>query len=213
MGTHRRGWRAGARTTVAAAVLAVLVAVLAGCSGDSGSDATGDSGASHNDADVAFATEMIPHHAQALVMVDMADDVEVSPETRELMDAIEAAQGPEIDQMAGWLEDWDEEVPPTDWPMGGMGGTDGMDHGGMGDGDGLGMGMMSEEDLEALRDRAGSAFERMWLRMMIEHHEGAIEMSQTEKVEGEFPDAIELAESIITSQQAEIETMEQLLER
>ena len=56
-------------------------------------------------------------------------------------------------------------------------------------------------------------FETMWMRMMIEHHEGAIEMARTEQDDGVFPAAIDLAESIETSQTAEIELMEELIDR
>jgi uncharacterized protein (DUF305 family) len=51
----------------------------------------------------------------------------------------------------------------------------------------------------------------MWLEMMIEHHEGAIEMARTEQATGENPDAIALAEDIETAQADEIGTMERLL--
>ena len=51
----------------------------------------------------------------------------------------------------------------------------------------------------------------MWLEMMIEHHEGAIEMAQTEIEDGKYPDAVKLAESIETAQAAEVEQMQGLL--
>src|SRR4051794_14096914 len=50
----------------------------------------------HNDADVAFATEMIPHHAQAIQMADMATQQAHSPQVKTLANQIKAAQGPEI---------------------------------------------------------------------------------------------------------------------
>ena len=51
----------------------------------------------------------------------------------------------------------------------------------------------------------------MWLEMMMEHHEGAIEMAKTEQADGKYPDALALAESIETSQKAEIEQIKSLL--
>jgi uncharacterized protein (DUF305 family) len=149
----------------------------------------------HNQADVTFATDMIPHHAQALVMADMALVHGTSPDFRALATAIKAAQKPEIDQMSGWLVGWGEQVPDS----GGHGGH-------------MGMGMMSDQDLDDLSRARGSGFESMWLRMMIEHHEGAIEMSQTELRQGSNAEAKELAQSIITSQSAEIEQMEKMLD-
>jgi uncharacterized protein (DUF305 family) len=196
------------RPSPLAALLAALVLLLTSCGGGDETSSAGD----HNAADVEFATGMIPHHAQALHMVEMAEDRGRSPEFRRLLDDIEEAQGPEIEQMAGWLEDWDEEVPPTEMPMG-PGGGHGMDHD-TGPETGMHPGMMGPREFDRLDQMPrGEAFERMWIRMMIEHHEGAIEMSETEVADGEYPDAIRLAEDIIEAQRAEIELMEELLRR
>lgn len=163
----------------------------------------------HNAADVEFATDMIPHHAQAVRMAEMAQARADSEELRSLAADIEDAQGPEIELMAGWLESWGEEVPDPD------SGHMGMDHGAMGDNmdelDGRMPGMMSDEELDALGEAAGAPFDEMWLRMMIEHHEGAIEMARTEQDEGQNPDAVALAEDIEAAQTAEIATMEDML--
>jgi uncharacterized protein (DUF305 family) len=199
------------RTRTRAAALALGLAtpfLLVACGSD---DAASDisAGADFNAADVAFATDMIPHHAQALMMVDMADGRDLTPETAALMQEIEDAQGPEIELMTGWLEEWDQPVPDTSGMS--MSGMEGMDHGSM---DMSGMSeMMSAEDLDALDAASGSTFERMWLEMMIEHHEGAIEMAEIEVDEGEYADAVALAENIITAQRAEIDEMESLLAR
>jgi uncharacterized protein (DUF305 family) len=71
--------------------------------------------------------------------------------------------------------------------------------------------MMDADKMQQLMDASDADFEDMWLEMMQEHHEGAIEMAKDEQQDGEFPDAVELADSIVTSQQAEIEQIEQLL--
>ncbi len=149
---------------------------------------------------------MIPHHADALVMVDMTQGRRLSPEFARLTEDIREAQAPEIEMMADWLTDWGEEVPETS-----------RDHvnSHMGDGDmGMGDGMgMDPDDLAELRDSGANMFETMWMQMMIEHHEGAIEMAEAEQADGLFPDAIALAESIEESQTAEIELMEELIDR
>lgn len=193
--------------TAALALAAAAPFLLVACGDDDGAADVPQS-ADHNAADVAFATQMIPHHAQALDMVEMTEGRELTPEFSDLVDRIAAAQAPEIDQMASWLEEWDQPVPDTD---GGMS----MDHGDMdhGDMDAMGdmPGMMSQEDLDELEDAEGDAFERMWMSMMIAHHEGAIEMAETELDEGEDADALELARSIAESQQAEIDEMQALL--
>jgi uncharacterized protein (DUF305 family) len=76
-----------------------------------------------------------------------------------------------------------------------------------------GMGMMTAEQMAALDDASGDGFDRMFLELMIEHHEGAIAMSQTELSEGANEEAKELAEEIIGAQQAEIDQMRELLDQ
>lgn len=188
-----------ARRLGALASAAVLAGVLVGC----GSDDNGSSGDSHNDADIAFATDMIPHHAQAVEMAELVDGKDVDPEVQQLAADIEAAQAPEIKTMTGWLEDWDEDVPDTS--------TSGMDHGGMDSSSDM-PGMMSEDDMTALA-AAGAEFQTMWLTMMTEHHQGAIEMAQAEQEDGEYEPAITLAGEIESAQSDEITLMEDLLAR
>ena len=85
---------------------------------------------------------------------------------------------------------------------------DGMDHGGMGkEGEmstgatGMAMpGMMSDAQMQDLTDATGADFDRLFVELMIVHHQGAIEMSDTEIAEGSHPAALALAESIKTSQ-------------
>jgi uncharacterized protein (DUF305 family) len=191
------------------ALLAAATLALAGCS-DGSNDTSGSSGsipdsAPYNEDDVTFATEMIPHHAQALLMVDMAASRDASPRFSSLLDQIRAAQTPEIEQMTDWLEDWDQPVPDTGREHGDMG------HDSGGAGTGLD-GMMDPEQLDELAGMSGTGFEQMWLRMMIEHHEGAIELAEVEIADGEFADSITLAENIRDAQTAEIETMESMLD-
>lgn len=185
------------RTTLTAALLAAALLTLAGCGNEDDTDAA----AGHNDADVTFAQEMIPHHEQAIEMAELAETRAQSQEVKNLAADIEAAQDPEIETMTGWLESWGEDVPGH--------GTAGMDHGDMSSDDMPGM--MSDDEMADLMTASGAGFDQMFLTMMIEHHEGAIEMAQTEQAEGEFPDAIELAEDIETAQTAEIQTMQDLL--
>jgi uncharacterized protein (DUF305 family) len=64
-----------------------------------------------NDADIAFASQMIPHHQQAVQMADMAIRKATAPAVKQLATAIKAAQDPEIKLMSGWLTTWDKPVP------------------------------------------------------------------------------------------------------
>ena len=188
--------------------------------GDDTTD-TGSSGGSaevstteHNDADVTFATDMIQHHAQALSMVDLTMERDLDPEVQALAEDIRAAQGPEIETMADWLTKWGEEVPETmrdhvnsGHDMGDMSeNMEGMDHG-----DEM-PGMMTSEDMDSLENASDAEFQDMWLQMMVEHHEGAVEMAETEQSEGQFKDAVDLAGQIIDTQKQEIDTMNGLLD-
>ncbi len=165
---------------------------------DIGSTSGGDEQAGFNDADIAFAQGMLPHHQQALEMADMVDGRTENPQITDLATRIEAAQGPEIETLTGWLGDWGQEVPAGGGDMGGM------DHGG-------GDGMMSAEDMDALEAASRAEFDRLFLSRMIEHHTGAIEMAQTEISDGRFPEAKRMATDIVDSQTAEMAEMEQLL--
>ena len=162
----------------------------------------------HNDADVAFATGMVPHHGQAVVMAELAQSRAASPQVKRLAAAIKAAQGPEIAQMWGWLAGWGADLPDADSM------ASGMDHdmGDMGGDDSSGMaGMMSSDDMTALMGLSRASFDRMWLSGMIAHHQGAVEMSKAELDQGVNRDAKRLARTIITAQKAEIAAMRSLL--
>jgi len=189
------------RKLAAALAAAAMTLTLSACgSDDSTSDPsaiqTADNGDVFNGADVTFAQDMIPHHAQAIEMVELTEGRSLDPEVEELADAIRSAQDPELETMSGWLTAWGEDVPDTS----------SMD---MGDMDMSGM--MTSEDMAALATAPDTEFQDMWLSMMVEHHTGAIEMAQVEQADGEFADAITLAEEIESSQSEEIATMEQLL--
>lgn len=160
----------------------------------------------HNDTDVAFAQGMIPHHQQAIEMTDMLMAKEgIDPRVVSLANQIKGDQGPEIQQLQGWLDDWGLSTT-TMSPGSGMPGMPDHDMG-----DTSGSGMMSEQDMAALRDAQGVEASRLFLTQMIEHHKGAIAMSQTEVDSGQFPAAIDLARKISASQQQEIDAMQQLL--
>jgi len=184
------------------------------------SEASGE----HNAADLTFAQMMIVHHQGAIEMTDLAPNRAESTQVKDLAARIQAAQGPEIEQMQTWLTAWGAAMPGSTASTTTEGGMGGMDHGGtpgMGnEGDtssgaapGMSMpGMMSDAQMQQLADASGAEFDRLFLEMMIMHHRGAIEMADTEIAAGSNPDALALAESIKTSQTAEIAEMQQLLE-
>ena len=197
------------KSLAAIALLATVGLTLTACGADpdgrATSNSSGDSAAVFNDADVTFAQQMIPHHEQAIEMAQMAQGRASSDAVLELAADIEAAQGPEIDTLESWLDAWGEDVPSGD--------MEGMDHGDMGDESGDSMsGMMDEGEMNDLMAGSGPEWDRMFLEMMIEHHQGAVEMAQVEVDQGENPDAVAMAEKIISDQQAEITEMQKLLE-
>ena len=181
--------------------LALASAVLLGACGgnDSPSAMPGMSSASapapasdHNADDVTFAQQMIPHHGQALDMAKLVPSRSTNPKVLDLASRIEKAQDPEITTMRGWLTAWGAgtAMPGTDHGM---------------------PGMMPAGDLEKLKCAKGTEFDRMWLDMMIKHHQGAIDMSRTELAKGGNADAKALAQRIIDAQQSEITEMRGLL--
>lgn len=198
--------------TLPTALLTAVGLLLAGC-GDGTTDdttgggpadapsATGTTTAEFNEADAEFAQAMIGHHGQAVEMAQMVPADGVTPELVELADAVEAAQQPEMDQMTAMLERWGEDPPAAEDP-----------HAGHGSGDtGMG-GMMSDEDMDALAAATGVEFEHMWLTMMIEHHQGAVDMAEAELAEGTDAEAQALAQDVVDAQQVEITQMEQMLQ-
>ncbi|MFI8360492.1 DUF305 domain-containing protein [Streptomyces sp. NPDC085612] len=207
MNTHRSLPRRAA--LAATAVAAGLV--LAACGSDNTTNTAGTAPATttapappeadrQNQADVTFAQGMIPHHRQAILMSDMVAAHGASPDVKALAEKIKRAQAPEIETMTGWLKAWGEKVPT------------GVSMDGMGHGDDPGMpGMMSDQSLDRLGKARGNAFDTMFLTMMIEHHEGAIDMAKTEKQQGAYGPATALADDIITSQTAEIAQMRSML--
>jgi uncharacterized protein (DUF305 family) len=160
--------------------------------------AAASSGTAFNGADVAFATGMIPHHRQAIEMADLAGTRAGDAQVKELAAQIRRAQDPEIATMSGWLRQWGQPVPSA---------APGMGHGGHGGASG----MMTAQEMNDLRAASGTGFDRMFLQMMIRHHEGAIDMARLEQQQGQHPQATGLAATIATDQAAEINRMRDLL--
>ncbi|MCZ4121734.1 DUF305 domain-containing protein [Streptomyces sp. H39-S7] len=199
------------RRSALVASTAAAAMVLAACGGsghdmgsmDSSSSpsttapaSTPPSAGAHNAADVDFAKQMIPHHRQAVAMADLAATRAVSTDVKALATKIKGAQDPEIRTMSSWLTSWGEPVPQE---MQGMDMSSGMP------------GMMSMDDMDKLKKSSGAAFDSMFLQMMVKHHEGAVEMANTEKAKGQYGPTKELASAVVTAQTSEITQMNALL--
>lgn len=203
-----------ATAVTAAVTLSITLVACGGGSDDGPAAGAGGSGAAvpptaaaevegpHNDADITFAQDMLPHHRQAVEMAELAPDRAEDPEVVAVAEEIAAAQEPEIATMTGFLEAWGAEVPAEDMSMEGMDGMAGMDGA---------AGMMSPEDMTALGSAEGAEFDELFLQMMVEHHEGAVDMARAELDEGENPAAQDLAQRIVDTQESEIERMQDLL--
>ena len=175
------------------AVILLLVALILGlsaCGGDDDSAADGVAGAEF---DRAFIDAMVPHHESALEMARSAQAAGLTePELEQVADDILATQQTEIDQMKEWRDEWfgSSDVDP-----------DGAAALGMSDEQ---MGMAHDADDLLNSGDVDSDF----ATMMIDHHQGAIEMAELALERAEHDELKKLAEAIIDAQQREIEVLE-----
>lgn len=197
------------RRIAAAGVVAAAAMLLSACGGADDSPADGTSSAAaaadagksasagaFNDADVSFAQLMIPHHEQALEMAELADGRASDAQIKSIAAKIAKAQDPEITTMKGWLQSWGKPEAMGDMP--------GMD---------MGQGMMSDTAMKDLESKKGTAFDKAFAQMMVEHHNGAIAMAEDEKKSGKNADAVKMAKDIVTGQSAEAKQLRSALDR
>ncbi|MGZ9929324.1 DUF305 domain-containing protein [Streptomyces sp. NC-S4] len=208
------------RFAAVVAAAAGLLLTLSGCQGDGGSDRAEDGRAtivapgrpgeearrltpeeaakakpddSPNAADHAYVSHMIEHHRQALTMSALAPERAAADGVKRLAERITAAQKPEIGAMEKWLA----RHPATAAPGAPAAGHD---HGAM-------PGMASEQQLAELTAARGTDFDRLFLRLMTAHHEGAVKMAG-EALAGGYNVAVEeMATEVVATQSAEIHRM------
>lgn len=166
-------------------------------------------GATFTEADVRFMQGMIPHHKQALQMTALVHEHATTNAVRQMALRMEISQRDEIKLMEDWLTDRGQ---PIEMPMGNM---DGMHHHMVG---GLHVmpGMLTAEQMEALSNARGIAFDRLFLEGMIQHHQGAIDMVETLfNTSGAAQEStiFNFAEDVDADQQMEIDRMRGLLEQ
>jgi uncharacterized protein (DUF305 family) len=187
-------------------IAALALSACGGSSHDSGmpmnhgsaSGAT-SSGATFSTADVQFAQMMIAHHQQAVEMSTLAGTRAADAEIKALAAQIKAAQEPEIATMTGWLTGWAQPTAQAGGHnMPGMGGMPGM---------------MSDDEMKQLTAARGIDFDRMFARMMIAHHNGAIQMADSVLASGSNSDVKALAQTVITTQSAEVTQLQKILDR
>lgn len=159
--------------------------------------AAAQQGGAHNEDDLQFAQMMIPHHQQAVELSALVPDRSTDPALIKLAAAISAAQQPEIDTMKGLLKDWGVNPDEMSHESG---------HAGL-----AVSGMVNDETMLKLETLKGADFDKLWLQSMVGHHEGAIAMAKVEASAGKNAELMTMARNIITSQQAEIDQMKQML--
>ncbi|MET9433292.1 DUF305 domain-containing protein [Streptomyces sp. NPDC006551] len=142
-----------------------------------------------NAADFTYTQMMIVHHRQALTMTALAPQRAESTQVRKVAERIAAAQQPEIGAMEGWLKN-----------NGGPRSQGAHDHHSM-------PGMATEAQLAELRNAKGKAFDELFLKLMITHHEGAVTMAAQVLGEGNNVLVEEMASDVIAQQTAEINRM------
>lgn len=217
---HHRRRTPRVRALAAAVASAVAVLALAGCEADARAGAGADDRPSvvapgkpgeaartlsaeeaekavgddtPNSADFGYVQRMIEHHKQALAMTELAPERAGAEKLKRLAARIEAAQGPEIKAMEGWLEQ-----------HGGHGAYTGHDHGAM-------PGMASPKQLAALREARGDDFDTLFLKLMTAHHQGAITMATEVLTDGNNTLVEEMANDVIAQQTSEIHRMRDML--
>lgn len=154
-------------------------------------------GALYTRADVEFMQGMIAHHAQAIVMSRMAESHGANPHVLKLSNKIDQSQVPEIRLMQGWLDRYNQFAPDTSsWHNMTM------------------SGMLTTAQLNELDAARGVDFDRTYLRMMIQHHAGALKMVDdlfNASLAGQEVDVNVFANDIVTAQTVEIGIMQKLL--
>lgn len=150
----------------------------------------------YTETDVRFMHGMIPHHAQALDMTGLVPERTENAQIRRLAQRIEISQRDEIARMRRWLQVRGEPVPDES-------------HHGV-----LMPGMLTEEEMARLSAARGSEFDRLFLELMIHHHEGALVMVNdlfTTDGAGQEAEIFLFASHVDTDQRAEIARMHSML--
>jgi uncharacterized protein (DUF305 family) len=170
----------------------------------------------HTPADAAFMQGMIGHHAQALVMAALVPSRTATPALRALAERLDVSQRDEIAAMRRWLADRGEPVPDSTGALPGAAGAHAGHEAHGGHAAAAMPGMLTPVQLAELAAASGAAFDRLFLRLMIQHHEGALVMVRDLLA---TPGAAREAQTfafvsdVDTDQRAEIARMQALLTR
>ena len=168
----------------------------------------------YTDADVAFMQGMIHHHAQAVEMVELLKTHTKSSDMQKLGQRIELSQKDEIKMMRHWLEGHGQQAPDPFAHQGhDMGSMPGMSGGGASTP--MMPGMLTTAQMQQLAAATGTAFDRLFLTGMIQHHGGALTMvKQLFATPGAAQDSdiFAFASDVDADQRMEINRMSRMLE-
>lgn len=201
-------WRS-TRTAMVVTVLAVAVAAAVGMV--TGSRVAPAPAPAPSSVDGGFARDMSMHHAQAVEMAVLVRDRTEDRSVRKLALDIVLGQQQQIGQMYALLSTWGlsarEPGPPMGWMVAGMSVSPSAAA------DGAPMpGMATNAQIDMLASASGRRAETVFLRLMIRHHRGGVDMARYAAAEAQTSQIRGLAESIVASQSAEMGVMRSMLE-
>ena len=169
-------------------------------------------------AEAGFARDMQTHHLQAVELSMIVRDATDNQEIRQLAYDIATAQSQQSGQMHGWLNVWGlPQAPPEPsmtWMARPAPGGSGHGHGAMGSTHVPGErmpGLATDAQIASLRSATGVEAEKLFLQLMIAHHEGGIEMAEAVLERSTNRTVDSLARGMVKAQQSEIDYMQELL--
>ncbi|ANP71311.1 DUF305 domain-containing protein [Cryobacterium arcticum] len=215
MAPARRSVGARRVTLIIAAAIAVAMVALVGYS--VGRLSAGDSPApTATSAEAGFARDMQVHHLQGAELAMIIRDRTTDEEVRRLAYDIALTQSQQAGQLYGWLTEWNltqaGPEPSMTWMTRPGRSDEGHGHTGGAHTPGQRMpGLATDEQIAALTASTGADAERMFLTLMIAHHRGAVDMAEAVQDRANNPSILGFANSVIVSQESEINLMESML--
>lgn len=162
--------------------------------------------------DVGFARDMQAHHAQAVQLAVLIRDRSTDEEVRTVALDILLTQQNQIGQMAGWLSTWGLPAASSTAPMAWMTDDSHLHTASAATGSYADMpGWVSGTDLARLTAADGAEADRLFLQLMIPHHEGGVEMAQYAVDHARMPQVVALAGGIVTFQEKELTVLQDML--
>lgn len=174
----------------------------------------------NNSVEAGFSRDMIRHHGQAVEMSFIIRESTDTEPIRNLAFDIINTQSVQIGMMRGWLEIWNLPATSTSQPMQWMSmeqmaamrnAVTPARHDMVSNGPMMMPGMATDEQLSTLRTATSSEAEKLFLELMIAHHQGGVAMAQAVVESSDDTSVTGLAQTMVNGQQAEIQAMENML--